>query len=80
MSDWTAEVALAEAEADRLQAAEEVAEQKFQALHSAAQAGGDKHGALQSPEFEQWMSARRATDAAWGAWSLVMDARPRQEA
>jgi hypothetical protein len=80
MSDWTQEVALAEAEAGRLQAAEDVAEQQFDAVHSQAQANGDKHAALKSPEFDAWMSARRATDAAWGAWSLIMDARPRQEA
>lgn len=76
MSDWTEEVAQAEAEADRLQAAEALAEQKFQQVQAQAKAGGDAQQALQSAEFAQWMKARHATDAAWGAWSMVMDAKP----
>lgn len=76
MSDWAEEVATAEAEAERLQAAESLAEQKFYEVQERAKASGNAEQALQTPEFQQWMSARHATDAAWGAWSMAMDAKP----
>jgi hypothetical protein len=77
MSDWAEKVAVAEAAAEREQAAEAVAESKFDAVHALAEASADADHAQKSDEFRDWMAARRATDAAWGAWSVVMDARPR---
>jgi hypothetical protein len=76
MSDWMEAAALAEATADRKQAAEEVAEQRFYAVKAKAEADGDVAVALQTDEFRQWMSARAETDIAWGAWSMAMDAKP----
>lgn len=76
MSDRTEEVARAEAEADRLPAAEALAEQRFQAVQAVARASGKPDEALPSPEFKEWMAARHATDAAWGAWAVVMDTKP----
>jgi hypothetical protein len=75
MSDWADEVASAEAEAERLQAAEGEAEQKFYEVQARAEAAGDRNQALKSREFAAWMSARHATDEAWGAWSMAMDAK-----
>lgn len=76
MSDWMKAAALAEAMADRKQAAEEVAEQRFRAARAKAEAEGDADAALRTDEFRQWLSARAETDSAWGAWSMAMDARP----
>lgn len=73
MSDWTEELAAAEAEAERFQAAESQAEEKFHIVLAEAEQTGDKQRALESPEFQQWMHARRATDLAWGSWSLLKD-------
>ena len=75
MSDWDQKLKAAEEGADRLQAAEEVAEQRFKALHSEAQAKGKGDEALGSDEFHSWMATRRATDAAWGEWAMLMDAK-----
>ena len=72
MSDWKEELAVAEAKAEQFQAAEAVAEQKFYAVKEAV---GSRDEAVKTPEFGEWMEARRATDAAWGAWSQVMDAK-----
>lgn len=75
MSDWADDVASAEAEAERLQAAEGEAEQKFYEVRSRAEAAGAPNEAIKSREFAAWMSARHATDEAWGAWSMAMDAK-----
>ena len=77
MSDWNDELAAAEAEAERFQAAESQAEEKFDSVLAQAEQSGDKQRALESPEFQQWMHARRATDLAWGSWSLLKDAGQR---
>jgi hypothetical protein len=76
MSDWAAQVAMAEAEAERQQAAEATAESRFDAVHALAEANAGSDAASKSEEFRDWMAARHATDAAWGAWSTVMDAKP----
>ncbi|MBI2771660.1 MAG: hypothetical protein HYX47_18690 [Burkholderiales bacterium] len=76
MSDWMEAAAQAEAVADNKQAAEELAEKRFDAVHSRAQAAGEPGSAVNTEEFRQWMAARGETDAAWGAWSTVMDAKP----
>jgi hypothetical protein len=76
MTDWTEEVAAAEQQAERFQAAESQAEEKFHLVRDQAERSGDADRALQSPEFQHWMNARHATDLAWGAWSLLKDAKP----
>jgi hypothetical protein len=77
MGSWDQQVAQAEAAAQQLQEREAVAESRFDEVHAQAQARAQVHLATETPEFHDWMAARRATDSAWGAWSLVMDARPR---
>lgn len=76
MSEWSEKIAAATAAAERTQAAEAVAEEKFDAIHAQATASGDVASAVKSGEFHAWMAARHATDAAWGLWSTVMDSRP----
>ncbi|MEO5672790.1 MAG: hypothetical protein ABIR26_19040 [Ramlibacter sp.] len=76
MSDWEHDVAEAEAAAHRTQEAEQQAESRFDSVHARAQAAGAVGDAVKSEEFGRWMAARHATDAAWGAWSTVMDAKP----
>jgi hypothetical protein len=76
MSDWAEEVAMAETAAERRQAAEAVAEGRFDVVHAEAKAAGDVQNALKTEEFRAWMAARNATDAAWGAWSVKMDEKP----
>lgn len=76
MSDWAQDVAQAEAVAQRTQEAEHQAEKRFDQVHAQAQAAGAVDKAVKSDEFGEWMAARHATDAAWGAWSTVMDAKP----
>ena len=75
MTRWLAETAAAEAEAELFQAAESQAEEKFHSVLAEAEQSGDKQRALQSPEFQQWMNARRATDLAWSSWVLLKDAK-----
>jgi len=74
MSDWTQDVAAAEAVAERFEAAESQAEQQFHIVLAEAEQAGDKQRALQTPEFRQWMDARQATDLAWGSWFLLKGA------
>ena len=75
MSDWDERLKAAEEGAEQLQAAEDAAEERFKALHVAAVPQGKGQEALQSEEFHSWMATRRATDAAWGAWAVLMDAK-----
>ena len=76
MSDWSEEIAMATAEAERMQAAEESAEARFDQVYAQSEAAGTPERAPISEEFHLWMAARKATDAAWGAWSQVMDSKP----
>lgn len=75
MSPWTEELAAAEAEAERFEASESKAQELFHVVRAEAEAAGDVDRALQSEEFERWMQSRRATDLAWGSWSLLKDAK-----
>ncbi|HZY20710.1 MAG TPA: hypothetical protein VFE82_19720 [Ramlibacter sp.] len=76
MDYWLEELALMEQAALRIQAREEAAERLFdEALARAEQAGVKEH-ALRSEEFNAWMAARHDSDAAWGRWAMVMDAKP----
>lgn len=78
MSDWEEEVARAATMAERTQAAEAVAESRFDAIHAQAKAAGELANAVKTEEFRAWMDARHATDEAWGAWSVKMDAKPQE--
>ena len=73
---WMEELTLVEAAAMRIQAREDLAERLFFEARARAQAAGDEQAVLKSEEFATWMAARNDTDAAWGRWSQVMDARP----
>ena len=75
MSQWTEELAAAEAEAERFEASESKAQELFHIVRAEAEAAGDADRALKSEEFERWMQSRRATDLAWGSWSLLKDAK-----
>lgn len=76
MSDWANEMETATAVAEQMQAAEAVAESRFDEVHARAQAAGDLAQLRSTGEFHEWMAARQATDAAWGTWSQVMDNKP----
>ena len=69
MSDWKQRLNAAEADAERSEAAEHAAEARFRALR----AQGGEAVAIGSEEFGSWMDKRRATDAAWGKWAILMD-------
>lgn len=73
MSDWETRLEEAEAGAERRQAAEHEAEERFKSVRDEAQAKGDEDAALKSEEFHTWMEKRRETDEAWGKWATVMD-------
>src|SRR5436853_6771532 len=72
MSDWEQRLKAAETDAERSEVAESAAEERFKAV----KAKGDHAAALDSDEFSSWMATRHATDAAWGTWATVMDAKP----
>jgi hypothetical protein len=74
--EWAEQVAAAEAEAQRHQAAEELAEHRFQAVKAEQDAAGKQAEVTHTEEFRSWLAARHATDAAWGAWAMAMDAKP----
>jgi hypothetical protein len=76
MMNWAQQIEAAEATAVHTQEAEHAAESRFDAVHERAQAAGATQQALSSPEFHDWMAARKASDAAWGAWAVTMDAKP----
>ncbi len=76
MKYWTEELAMVEAAALRIESLEQAAERRFDEVHAAAEANGAVELALDTSEFASWMAARADTDAAWGRWSQVMDAKP----
>ena len=76
MQHWNEELALVESAALRMEGLEAAAEQRFDNVHAAAEARGDAGLARQSPELREWLAAREDTDAAWGRWAQVMDAKP----
>jgi len=68
------EAAAAEVEALAIQAAEDRAEQRFDAVRAALESEGRAHEATRSREFHEWMDARSRTDDAWGRWAMAVDA------
>jgi hypothetical protein len=74
--EWNEAVAAAEAAAEQRQAAEESAHQRFHAARARCEADGRADKVTETPEFQAWMAARHASDEAWGAWAMAMDAKP----
>jgi hypothetical protein len=68
------DVHAAETEALATQAAEDQAEQRFDAVHAELETAGRVEEATRSSAFREWMEARARTDAAWGRWALAVDA------
>jgi hypothetical protein len=66
------EAASIETAALRLEAAEQAAEQRFDAVFDAAERDGAVEEVTATAEFRDWMSARHATDEAWGRWAVCM--------
>jgi len=74
--EWSAALAAKEAAAQQKQAAEELAHGRFAAARAEIEAAGNGAQVTDTPEFHQWMAARRESDEAWGAWAMVMDGKP----
>lgn len=74
--EWTTAVAEAEASAQQKQAAEDEAQRSFHRVREQIQAAGRLGEETSTAEFQQWMAARHASDEAWGAWAMAMDAKP----
>ena len=73
---WIAASAAAEATAQQKQIAEDLAYERFCAVRSEIEAVGGSAQVVDTPEFHSWMTARNESDQAWGAWAMVMDAKP----
>ena len=73
---WFAASAAAEATAQQKQVAEDFAHERFQAARAEFEAVGRSAQVIDTPEFHLWMKARNESDEAWGAWAMVMDAKP----
>ena len=73
---WIAASAAAEATAQQRQIAEDLAHERFRAARAEFEAAGKSEQVVDMPEFHSWMTARHASDEAWGAWAMVMDAKP----
>jgi hypothetical protein len=71
--ETTTSVAQAEAAAQKQQAAEEVAQGHFEAVRAKIESAGTGEPTA-TEEFRKWMSARHASDEAWGKWAMAMDA------
>jgi hypothetical protein len=76
MTLWEQEIALVERAALRIEQIEADALTRFARVRDAAHRSGDLDGVVRTPEFQAWMAARAETDAAWGRWAQVMDAKP----
>lgn len=73
--EFDAAIATAEAAAEKKQAAEDVAHQRFAAARAEIEAKGGTVHVTDTPEFHAWMAARRESDEAWGTWAMAMDAK-----
>ena len=74
--EWNQAVTAAEAAAQDRQAAEEGAQERFRAARARCEAAGQSEQVTHTPEFHEWIAARHASDDAWGAWAMAMDAKP----
>jgi len=75
MQHWDDELASTEAAALRIEGIELDAERRFDGVFLAAEQAGSTEAVTRTPEFQAWMAARAATDAAWGRWAQVMHTR-----
>jgi NADP-dependent 3-hydroxy acid dehydrogenase YdfG len=50
--------------------------ERLKELRAEIEAAGRGEQVTDTPEFREWMAARHASDEAWGAWAMAMDARP----
>ena len=73
---WIAASAAAEATAQQKQVDEELAHERFRKVRADIEAAGGSAQAIETPEFHSWITARHASDDAWGAWAMIMDAKP----
>ena len=73
---WIAASAAAEATAQQKQLAEDMAHERFCAARAEFEAAGRSAQVIDTPEFHCCMTARHASDEAWGAWAMIMDAKP----
>lgn len=73
---WFAASAAAEATAQQKQVAEDFAQERFRVARVEFEAAGRSAQVIDTPEFFCWMKARNESDEAWGAWAMVMDAKP----
>lgn len=80
MQLWKEQLALVESDAMRIERLEADAESRFDQVHAAAEASGDVAQARRAPELQDWLAARKDTDAAWSRWAQVMDAKPKAHA
>lgn len=80
MESWKEQLARVESDAMRIERLEADAESRFDDVHAAAEASGDVAQARRAPQLQDWLAARKATDAAWSRWAQVMDARPEADA
>ena len=76
MGNWEQELAAVERAALRIEQAEADAHVRFEQAKEEARRRGSPDEVVQTPEFHAWMAARADTDAAWGRWAQVMDAKP----
>ena len=76
MKHWHEQLDQVESAALQTQAREEAAERMFDEALARAEAQGSPEQAVASREFADWIAARHDSDAAWGRWALVMDAKP----
>jgi hypothetical protein len=74
--EWNDTVAAAEAAAEQRDSAELAAHERFHAARARCEAAGRGDKVTETPEFQEWIAARHASDAAWGAWAMAMDAKP----
>ena len=74
--EWTVAVAAAEATALQKQVAEESAHERFKVVRTEIEVAGRSAKVVDTPEFHSWMTARHESDEAWGAWAMIMDAKP----
>jgi hypothetical protein len=69
-----ANVAAAEAAALRRDDAEGLAYDRFTTARATIEREQSTMKPTDTKEFLDWMAARRATDEAWGAWAVAMEA------
>ncbi|MBC5768092.1 hypothetical protein [Ramlibacter albus] len=70
-----ANVVAAEAAALKRDEVEEAAYARFSTARAAIEREQNGLKPTDTKEFLDWMAARRATDEAWGAWAVAMEAQ-----